>query len=108
VGPAQQYGTHISNINQSNFTAIGIFQAHFGAAPGSQDARTECENWERLCDELLAERQRLCAELEKTRLDKICKNFKPDFTMDEVYSQLDRQSTVEQLIAELENAAEWH
>src|SRR5688572_3912534 len=96
----------MSNTIHPDFTARGIFQAHFGAPPGSQDAKTECEKWQRLCDELLADRERLRAELEKARLDRICKDFKPQFTMEEVYSQVDRETTIEQIITELEHAAE--
>jgi hypothetical protein len=99
-------GAIMSNTIHPNFTAMSIFQAYFGAPPGSQDSKIECENWQRLCDELLADRERLRAELEKARLDKICKDFKPTFTMEEVYSQVDRQTTIEQIIAELEYAAE--
>src|ERR1700683_3169347 len=80
----------MSNTSQPNFTAVSIFQAHFGAPPGSQDAKTECEKWERLCDELLAERERLRAELEKARLDKICKDFQPELQMEEIYAQVVR------------------
>ncbi len=65
----------MSNTIRPNFTAINIFQAHFGSPPGSQDAKTEGEKWARLCDELLADRERLRAELESARLDKICKDF---------------------------------
>jgi hypothetical protein len=96
----------MSRISHPNFTAIRIFQAQFGSPPGSQDAKTECANWERLCDELLADRERLRAELEKARLDKICKDFEPNLTMEEVYSQVDRETTIELLISELEHSAE--
>ncbi len=44
----------------------------------------------------------LHAEMEKARLDSICKDFKPEFTMQEIYSQVDREATVDQIIAELE------
>ncbi len=91
---------------QPNLTAVGVFQAHFGALPGSQDARAECERWERLCEQLLADRERLRAELEKARLDKICKDFKPNLTMEMVYSQVDRATTMDQIISELEHAGE--
>jgi hypothetical protein len=46
----------MANSIQPNCAATTIFQAHFGAPPGSQDAKTECEKWERLCNELLADR----------------------------------------------------
>lgn len=91
---------------QTNDKAVAVFQAHFGAAPGSQDANSECEKWEQLCDQLLADRERLRAELEKARLDKICKDFKPELTMEIVYSQVDRETTMDQIITDLEHEAE--
>jgi hypothetical protein len=44
--------------------------------------------------------------LEKARRDKICKDFKPNLTMEQVYSQVDRETTIEQIITEVEGAAE--
>jgi len=96
----------MSNSIQPGFTASGIFQAQFGAPPGSQDAKTECEKWQRLCDELLADRERLRAEVEKGRLEKFCNDFKPEFTMEEIYAQVDRETTMTEIIAGLEQAAE--
>jgi hypothetical protein len=89
----------------SNPTAIAVFQANYGSPPGSQDAKADCEKWERLCDELLIQREGLRTELEKARLDAICKDFKLELTMEEVYAQVDRETTLEQLIAELEREA---
>jgi hypothetical protein len=65
-------------------TAISVFRARFGAPPDGQDANADCEKWERLCSELLAERARLRAKLEKARVDQICKDFRPEFTMEEI------------------------
>ena len=96
----------MSTLSQAPPTATGIFQAHFGIAPGSQDPKADCEKWQRLCDELLAERERLRAELEKARLDEFCKGFVPTLTMAEVYAQVDRETTIEQLIADIEREAE--
>ena len=96
----------MSNTSQPKFTAISMFQAQFGSPPGSQDAKNECEKWERLCNELLADRERLRAELERVRLDKICKDFKPVFTREEIYAQVDCETTIDQLITELESWAE--
>lgn len=90
---------------QPNFTAVAIFQAHFGATPGSQDPKAECEKWAQLCDQLLAERERLRAELEKARLDQFWKEFQP-MSMEEVYAQVDRETTMDQIITELEHAVE--
>jgi hypothetical protein len=90
---------------QSNPTPVGAYQAYFGALPDGQDKKAECEKWERLCGELLAERERLRAELEKERLDSLCKNFKLELTMEEVYAQVDRECSLEQIIADLERKA---
>jgi hypothetical protein len=89
----------MSNPIQSNGTATTVFQAHFGAPPGSQDAKAECEKWQRLCDELLAERTRLRAELEKIRLDAFCREPIPNLTMEEVYARVDHGTSLDQLIA---------
>lgn len=93
---------------QSTPTAAGVFQAHFGAPPGSQDAVADCEKWQRLCDELLAERARLRAELEKARLEQIFREWDslPIQTMEEVYAQVDRSTTLEQLVAEMREELE--
>jgi hypothetical protein len=89
-----------------NPTAIGMFKAHFGDAPSTQDAKAECEKWERLCGELLAERERLRAELEKAQLNEFCKGFELNQTMEQVYAQVDRETTLEQIVANLEREAE--
>lgn len=52
-----------------------FFQAHFGAPPGGQDPRADCEKWERLCGELLAERAKLREELERARYEEFRKSF---------------------------------
>ena len=98
----------MSTLNQAVPSAIGIFQAHFGAAPGSQDPKAECEKWERLCSELLAERAKLRAELEQARLEKIFAEWdqEPVPSMEEVFAQVDRSTTLEQLIQEIERDAE--
>jgi hypothetical protein len=101
---------------QSNPTTIGEFQAHFGSPPGSQDARADCAKWERLCAELIEERSRLQLELAKATaqneayLKSLCaiafQGFKFDLTMDEVYAQVDRTTSLDQLIAELEQESQ--
>lgn len=93
-------------MSNHNVTAGSIFKAHFGASPGEHDAKVECEKWQRLCDELLAERERLRAQLERARLEAFCKEPQPNLTMEQVYAQVDRDTTIQQLIAELEHAAE--
>jgi hypothetical protein len=96
----------MSSLIQPIPTAIGVFQARFGAPPNGQDAQADCEKWERLCGELLAERARLRGELEKARVEKICKDFKPEFTMEENYAQVDRDTSLEQIIADLKQELE--
>ena len=95
----------MSSSSLPHVAATAVFLAHYGALPGSQDARSECEKWQRLCDELLAERERLRSELEKARLHTFCKDYKPQ-SMEMVYSQVDRETTLEQIIDELEQATE--
>jgi len=90
----------------SNPTAVAVFQANYGTAPGSQDAKADGEKWERLCNELLVERERLRAELEKARLDEFCKGFTLDLTMEQVYAHVNRETSLEQIVAELERSAE--
>jgi hypothetical protein len=89
-------------------TAAGVFQSHFGTLPGSQDAKKECENWQRLCDELLAERAKLRFELEKARLEQIFREWdaEPVPTWEEAQALIDRSTTFEQLIEEIERDAE--
>jgi hypothetical protein len=92
---------------QFNPTPEGEFLANFGIPPGSQDARADCVNWERLCAKLLEERSRLQAELECSKAIHafISEGFKFDMTREEVFAQVDRQTSLDQLIAELEQEA---
>ena len=103
----------MSNIIQTNSTPGGEFQAHFGAPPGAQDPKAECEKWERLCAELLAERERLRASLAQARADHeksvlaaMFAEFKPTLTMAEVYAQVDRETSMDQIIADLQSELE--
>src|SRR5437588_7090966 len=105
---SERKGTLMSIPTETNPTAVGVFQAHFGAPPGGHDAKADCEKWQRLCDEPLAERARLRTELEKARLEQIFREWDalPIQTMEEVYAQVDRETTIEQLIAEFEEELE--
>ncbi len=98
----------MSSVNQAIPTAVGVFQSHFGAPPGSQDPKAECEKWERLCGELLAERAKLRAELEQARLEKIFAEWdqEPVPSMEEVYAQVDRTTTLDDIIAEMKKELE--
>jgi len=85
---------------------MAVFQTNYGSPPGSQDAKADCEKWERLCDELLVERARLRAALEKECLDRMWREFKPTLTMEEVYAQVDRETSLEQIVLDLKNEVE--
>ena len=71
---------------------------HAAGRPG-QDGRVR--KWQRLCGELLAEREQR-AELEKERLDILRKDSKLDLTREEVYAQVDRECSLDPIIADLE------
>jgi hypothetical protein len=91
----------MSIVIPGNSTAINIFQTNFGLTPGSQDPKLECEKWQQLCNELLADRERLRAELEKARLDQICSDWErqPIGSMEEVLANVDRTTTLDEVIA---------
>jgi hypothetical protein len=82
-----------------------VFEAKFGMPPGTKDPKTECEQWQQLCDALLIEHSGLRAELDKARLENIVAewNKEPIGTMAEVYATVVKDQTFEELIAELEN-----
>ena len=102
----------MSNLSQSISTPTGEFQAHFGGPPGSADLTADCKNWESLCGELLAERQKLREELAKSRRERdqylkslyhfLCKDYKPDFDRETAFAHIDDKPTIQELIAELE------
>lgn len=94
----------MSNSIPTNATPGHVFQAQFGTPPGSQDPKAECEQWQQLCGVLLAERDRLHAELDKARLVTIIAdwNKEPVGTREEVYANVVKDQTFDELIAELE------
>jgi hypothetical protein len=106
----------MSSPMQSNGIAAIEFQTHFGAPPGSPDVRSDCEKWERLCAQLLQERERLLAELARTRAQNaadlrslaavLSENPEFNLSMEEVYAQVDRESSLETIIAEMEREAQ--
>jgi len=89
-------------------TPAAEFQAHFGTLPGTQDARADCEKWEKLCGELLQERARLQAELAKVQAQVeadakgLCKVLAEvprfELTMEEAYALVDKETSMDQLI----------
>ena len=98
----------MSSPTQAIPNPVGIYKAHFGTLPGSQDPKAECEKWERLCGELLAERARLKSELEALRLEQITREWAqiPIPSWEEMQTQIDRSTTLEQIIADLKAEAE--
>jgi hypothetical protein len=91
----------MSDTMQTPPTPASVFQAHFGAPPGAQDPRADCEKWERLCGELLAERAKLREELLRARFVEFCKEPFPLLTRDELEAQIDREGTIDEIIADL-------
>jgi hypothetical protein len=104
----------MSNPIHSMPTPSGEFATHFGAPPGSSDTAADCKNWEKLCGELLAEREKLRAEL--TKLHHECKSYKrslihlmskdfdPSFDKELAFAHADDKPTIQEIIAELEQA----
>ena len=98
-------------------TPTGEYQTHFGSPPGSSSLAADCKNWENLCGKLLAEREKLRAELaqmrreydacRKTLFHFQCRDYTPpDFDREQAFAHIDDKPTVEELIAELQNAPE--
>ena len=98
----------MSSFVQANPNPVGEFQSQFGAPPGTQDPKAECEKWQQLCGRLLADRERLRAELEQARLEKIFGEWdqEPVLSMEQVYAQVERTTTLDQIIADLEREVE--
>jgi hypothetical protein len=104
----------MSNPIQSVPTPMGEFQAHFGGPPGSSDLAAECKKWENLCADLLAQREKLRAELaqmcrefdicKKSLYHLVFKNDAADFDLELALSHIDDKPTLEELIAQLEHA----
>jgi hypothetical protein len=92
-------------------TPIGEYQAHFGGPPGDTDAVAECKKWEKLCGELLVERERLRSELAKTQTERDqyfkalmraeCENYTCSATADELLANAIYEPTIPELLAAL-------
>jgi hypothetical protein len=88
------------------------FQAHFGTPPGLPDPVAECKNWEKLCGDLLAERQKLREDLANAQTERdrymkslsyfVGKDYVCPYTDEELLSCVDRQPPLRELITELE------
>lgn len=106
----------MSNPIQSLPTPTGEFQAHFGGPPGSSDFAAECKKWEKLCAELLADRQELREELAKVQTERDgfykalmraeCANYVCPYTMEELLANAVYEPTLPEIIANLKKDQE--
>ncbi len=87
-------------------TPASAFQSQFGMAPGTQDPSAECEQWERLCAKLLAEREILRTELEKVVLETFSSEFVPTQTMEQILATVDRETSLNDIIADMKRELE--
>ena len=81
--------------------------------PAARDNKNDAQSWQRRCEELIEERDRLKQDLAKTQAERdaylktvyhyMCKDYvPPSFTKEEVFAHLDDKPTFEEVIAELE------
>src|SRR5438105_2677488 len=102
----------MSNPTETATPSISEFQAHFGTPPGAQDAAGECKKWAQLCAEVIADRDRLRAELAKTQAERdaylksvyhlMCKDYVCPYTKEELFAMAVYEGpTLRELIAEL-------
>ena len=79
---------------------------------GTPELAVECQKWEKQCAELLAERERMCAELAKVKSERdsylktvyhfMCKDYTPpDLTKEQIFALVRDEPTFEETIAEL-------
>src|SRR4051794_16177457 len=89
------------------------FQARFGAAPGAQTAEAEREKLIALCNELLADRERLRAELAAARAERddfrqgilVLTRKEFPFSKEELLAQVSRGPSLRELVNELKKDA---
>lgn len=106
----------MSDPVQSLPTPTGEFLAHFGGPPGSADLAADCKKWEKLCGELLAEREKLRDELAKTQAERDgyvkalmraeCENYVCPFTKEELFANAVYEPTIPEILAEVEKDQE--
>ena len=94
-------------------TPTGEFQAHFGGPPGSRDAAAECKKWEKLCGELLQEREKLRAELAHAQRERDafqtavmrleCENYQSPLTKEELFAGAVYEPTIPSMLERLKN-----
>jgi hypothetical protein len=89
------------------------FQSRFGATPGSQEAKAELEQCVQMCNELLAEREKLRAEVVRLNVERdfyyhaanvLMQEAGKNYTMEkeEMLALVGKQAPLAELIAELE------
>lgn len=93
--------------------ALAQFQSQFGGPPGGPDPKAECEKWQRLCAELLAERDRLQTELakeraahERTVLTMMRDEVDPSLTREQIYAGIDRETSLDDILERLRQEVE--
>lgn len=99
-----------------NVTPASEFQAQFGGPPSTSDLAAQCKQWEKLCAQLLAEKEKLREELAQIRWEYDacrqtlfhlkCKDYKPDFDEAVGFAHLDDKPTVQEIIEELKKSQE--
>jgi hypothetical protein len=106
----------MSSPTDSIPTPVTEFQSSIGMPPGGTDARAECKQWERVCGELIAQREQLRTELVRVQAERDayfkawwkleCSTYQSPYTKDELFSFLDQKPTVQEVIDELDHARE--
>lgn len=103
----------MSNTNQSVAIPISETPVPVGGLPGSRTADVEGQRWEKLCGELLAEREMLRDELANLKSERdqylkslyhyIRKDAPPlTFTKEEVFAAIQNEQSFGDLVAELQ------
>lgn len=97
----------MSSPIQANPNSIGELPRNNGVPTGTQDPRSTCEKREQWYAKLFAEGE-LRSDEEKARLEKILAEWdaEPVLSMEEVFAQVDRSTTLEEMIAEMKREAE--
>jgi hypothetical protein len=92
---------------QVNPNLSGEVPSNIGAPPGTNDPKSASEARQRFIAKAFAEGQ-LRTEEERIRLEKILDEWEaePVLSMEEVYAQVDRTTSLEQIIAEMRREAE--
>jgi hypothetical protein len=102
----------MSNPIPTITSPTGEFQAHFGGPPGSSDLVAACNKWEKLCTDLLAQRQKLREELSKTQAERDgyqkalmraeCENYISPYTKEQLFANAIYEPAIPELLGEIE------